>query len=60
MGVPKPAQVVHIVGEPEVGTESGGRTLALFTSFRVLDEAGAVLQVQLDVPVLTQRDLPKA
>lgn len=38
---------------------AGGRTLALFTSFRVLDEAAAALQVRLDVPVLTQRDMPK-
>jgi ATP-dependent DNA helicase DinG len=43
----------------ELITAAGGRTLALFTSFRVLDEAAAVLQMQLDVPVLTQRDLPK-
>jgi ATP-dependent DNA helicase DinG len=39
---------------------AGGRTLALFTSFRVLDEAAAALQLRLDVPILTQRDLPKA
>lgn len=41
-------------------TAAGGRTLALFTSFRVLDEAAAALQLRLDVPILTQRDLPKA
>ena len=29
---------------------AGGRTLALFTSFRVLDEAAAALQLRLDVP----------
>lgn len=39
---------------------AGGRTLALFTSFRVLDEAATALRDQLDVPILTQRDLPKA
>src|SRR5690606_10963332 len=39
---------------------AGGRTLGLFTSFRVLDEAAAVLQTRLDVPILTQRDMPKA
>jgi len=39
---------------------AGGRTLALFTSFRVLDEAAAALQIRLDVPILTQRDMPKA
>ncbi|MGQ0432653.1 MAG: ATP-dependent DNA helicase [Microthrixaceae bacterium] len=44
----------------ELITAAGGRTLALFTSFRVLDEAAAALQLQLDVPILTQRDLPKA
>ena len=38
---------------------AGGRTLALFTSFRVLDEAAAALQLPLDVPILTQRDMPK-
>lgn len=44
----------------ELITAAGGRTLALFTSFRVLDEAAAALQLRLDVPILTQRDLPKA
>ncbi len=44
----------------ELITAAGGRTLALFTSFRVLDEAAAALQLTLDVPILTQRDLPKA
>jgi ATP-dependent DNA helicase DinG len=41
---------------------AGGRTLALFTSFRVLDEAAAALQVRFgeDLPILSQRDLPKA
>ena len=41
---------------------AGGRTLALFTSFRVLDEAAAALQLRFgeDLPILTQRELPKA
>jgi ATP-dependent DNA helicase DinG len=41
---------------------AGGRTLALFTSFRVLDEAAAALQLRFEdgLPILTQRDLPKA
>ncbi len=39
---------------------AGGRTLALFTSFRVLDETAKALRDRLDVPILTQRDLPKA
>ena len=38
---------------------AGGRTLALFTSFRVLDEAAAALQATLEVPILTQRSAPK-
>jgi ATP-dependent DNA helicase DinG len=39
---------------------AGGRTLALFTSFRVLDAAADALRERLEVPILTQRDLPKA
>ncbi len=38
---------------------AGGRTLALFTSYRAMDAAVEVLQPRLSVPVLTQRDLPK-
>jgi ATP-dependent DNA helicase DinG len=38
---------------------AGGRTLALFTSFRVMDEAVGALRDRLEVPVLSQRDLPK-
>jgi len=40
-------------------TWAGGRTLGLFTSFRVMDEAASRLRDRLDVPILTQRDLPK-
>jgi len=39
---------------------AGGRTLGLFTSFRVLDAAAEALADRLDVEVLTQRSLPKA
>jgi ATP-dependent DNA helicase DinG len=39
---------------------AGGRTLALFTSFRVLDEMAEALLSRVDVPILTQRSLPKA
>ncbi len=39
---------------------AGGRTLALFTSFRVLDEMATRLQGRVAVPVLTQRSMPKA
>lgn len=38
---------------------AGGRTLALFTSFRVLDETAATLADRLDVPILSQRSAPK-
>jgi ATP-dependent DNA helicase DinG len=38
---------------------AGGRTLALFTSYRAMDAAAAVLKPRLSVPLLTQRDLPK-
>ncbi|HEX4868673.1 MAG TPA: ATP-dependent DNA helicase [Acidimicrobiales bacterium] len=44
----------------ELIAAAGGRTLGLFTSFRVLDEAAAALQARLDVEILTQRSLPKA
>ena len=39
---------------------AGGRTLALFTSFRVLDEMATALLPRVHVPILTQRSLPKA
>jgi ATP-dependent DNA helicase DinG len=55
-----PAYVEALTGElGDLIEAAGGRTLALFTSFRVLDEAAAALQLRLDVPILTQRDLPK-
>ncbi|WP_419926427.1 ATP-dependent DNA helicase [Candidatus Poriferisocius sp.] len=40
-------------------TAAGGRTLALFTSYRAMDRAAEVLREQLDFPIYTQRDLPK-
>jgi ATP-dependent DNA helicase DinG len=39
---------------------AGGRTLALFTSFRVLDEMASRLAGRVEVPILTQRSMPKA
>ncbi|MGQ0832215.1 MAG: ATP-dependent DNA helicase [Microthrixaceae bacterium] len=57
----QPAYLDALITElGELIEAAGGRTLALFTSFRVLDEAAAALQMTLDVPILTQRDLPKA
>jgi ATP-dependent DNA helicase DinG len=38
---------------------AGGRTLSLFTSWKGMDLAAEALIERLDVPVLTQRDLPK-
>jgi ATP-dependent DNA helicase DinG len=40
-------------------TAAGGRTLALFTSWRAMDEAAEALRTRIDLPILTQRDLPK-
>jgi len=40
-------------------TAAGGRTLALFTSYRAMDEAAEAMRDRLDVPILTQRDMPK-
>ncbi len=40
-------------------TAAGGRTLALFTSWAALDRAVEALRPRLDVPVLSQRDLPQ-
>ena len=36
-----------------------GRTLALFTSYRAMDDAATAVRARLGYPVLTQRDLPK-
>ncbi len=38
---------------------AGGRTLALFTSYRAMDRAAEVLRAQLDFEIYSQRDLPK-
>lgn len=38
---------------------AGGRTLALFTSWRALEETAEALADRIDFPLLTQRDLPK-
>ncbi len=40
-------------------TAAGGRTLALFTSWKAMDLAAAALRERLELPILTQRDLPK-
>ena len=38
---------------------AGGRTLALFTSWRAMERGGQALRHALPWPVLTQSDLPK-
>jgi ATP-dependent DNA helicase DinG len=38
---------------------AGGRTLALFTSWRAMERALEVLRPRLEMPVVGQRDLPK-
>ncbi len=40
-------------------TAAGGRTLALFTSWRAMEAAATAVRDRVDVPILTQRDLPK-
>ncbi len=40
-------------------TAAGGRTLALFTSYRAMDEAAEEMRQRLDNRILTQRDMPK-
>ena len=40
-------------------TAAGGRTLALFTSWKAMDTAAEAVRARVSVPVLTQRDLPK-
>ncbi len=40
-------------------TAAGGRTLALFTSYRAMDAAIEALRPRLTTPILGQRDLPK-
>lgn len=38
---------------------AGGRTLALFTSWAAMDHAVEAVRDEIEVPILTQRDLPK-
>ncbi len=50
------ALVDELVGLIEA---AGGRTLALFTSWRMMTAAAEAVAPRLDTPVMTQRDLPK-
>ncbi|CAN5676426.1 ATP-dependent DNA helicase [soil metagenome] len=38
---------------------AGGRTLALFTSWKAMDLAAAAVRQRVETPILTQRELPK-
>lgn len=40
-------------------TAAGGRTLALFTSWKAMDAAAEAVRLKVSVPIFTQRDLPK-
>jgi len=40
-------------------TAAGGRTLALFTSYKAMDAAAEAVRARIDMPILTQRDMPK-
>jgi len=40
-------------------TAAGGRTLALFTSWKAMDAAAEAVRKRVTAPILTQRDLPK-
>ncbi|NLD77692.1 MAG: ATP-dependent DNA helicase [Acidimicrobiales bacterium] len=40
-------------------TAAGGRTLALFTSYRAMDLAVEAVRARVDTPILSQRDMPK-
>jgi ATP-dependent DNA helicase DinG len=40
-------------------TAAGGRTLALFTSYKAMDAAAEAVRARIPFPVFTQRELPK-
>lgn len=56
---PQYAAAVHDELVALIGA-AGGRTLALFTSWKAMDAAAEAVRARVAVPILTQRDLPKA
>jgi ATP-dependent DNA helicase DinG len=58
---PRSAQFASCVHDELVAliTAAGGRTLALFTSWKAMDAAAAAVKDRVDVRILTQRDFPK-
>ncbi len=63
MHLPEPRSAGYVAATHEeltaLITAAGGRTLALFTSWKAMDAAAAAVRERVDVPILTQRDLPK-
>ncbi len=59
--VPKSPEFRSSVAEELIALigAAGGRTLALFTSWAAMDAAVEAVRDEIDVPILTQRDLPK-
>jgi ATP-dependent DNA helicase DinG len=55
---PKYRDAVHDELEALIAA-AGGRTLALFTSWKAMDAAAEALESRVKTPILTQRDLPK-
>ncbi len=58
---PRTAQYAAAVHDELVAliTAAGGRTLALFTSWKAMDAAAEAVRARVSVPIMTQRDLPK-
>ena len=50
------AMLTHMV---ELISAAEGRTLGLFTSYRMMDAAAEFLETYIKTPILTQRDYPK-
>lgn len=59
---PRSEEFLDAVAEElvELIEAAGGRTLGLFTSWRALDHVAPIVADRVDVPILTQADLPKA
>ena len=58
---PRSPQFAAAVADELVGliTAAGGRTLALFTSWKAMDAAAAAVRGRITQKVITQRDMPK-
>ncbi|MCU1366390.1 MAG: putative ATP-dependent helicase [Ilumatobacteraceae bacterium] len=58
---PRSAQYAEAVADELVAliTAAGGRTLALFTSYKAMDAAATAVRERIPHKVITQRDMPK-